>query len=160
MILQKIRLHEIKKTAELFDIPLKKAIQWRRDYLWLEFLYYRDQCEEWDVIAIPSMIEVLNEMYALKKDIFFRMSAKKEDITPEMIAQAKLYPISKLIEIDRFNKICCLIHEEKTPSMNYNVQRNKLHCFGCGANMDSIDVYMRLNNTNFHKSVQALYNQS
>jgi len=78
------------------------------------------------------------------------------EITPDIIARAKEFKITDLVEVDRTDKICCLVHTEKTPSMAYNRQRNKLHCFGCGANMDSIDVYMALNNANFHDAVRGL----
>jgi hypothetical protein len=159
-MIDKLRLRDIEKTAELFGVSLNQAIGSRRSYLWKEIDYYLT-CETdyitWQVICLPEIETALKELRQLKADLFYKTKPKAEDeITPDMIARAKEYKITDLIEVDRAGKVCCLVHTEKTPSMAYNRQRNKLHCFGCGANMDSIDVYMALNNANFHDAVRKL----
>lgn len=52
--------------------------------------------------------------------------------------------LKELIELEtgnRFNKnnkMCCVFHNERTPSFSYNPKTNKAHCFGCGKHIDSI----------------------
>jgi hypothetical protein len=159
-VVGKLRLRDIEKTAALFGVSLTQAIGARRSYLWKEINWYLD-CETdyitWRVICLPSIEAALKELYQLKKDLYYKSKPKADDeITPDMIARAKEFKITDLVEVDRAGKVCCLIHKEKTPSMAYNRQRNKLHCFGCGDNMDSIDVYMALNDANFHDAVRKL----
>lgn len=54
-------------------------------------------------------------------------------------------------------KCKCPIHDEKTPSMIYDPQRFRVHCFGCGVNIDFIDAYMRGHNATFIDAVQQLF---
>jgi len=159
-MIDKLRLRDIEKTATLFGVSLAQAIGARRSFLWKEIDYYLT-CETsyfgWQVICLPEIELALKELHQLKMDLYYRNRPKTDnEITPDMIALAKEFKITDLIEVDRAGKVCCLVHAEKTPSMAYNRQRNKLHCFGCGANMDSIDVYMALNNANFHDAVKKL----
>lgn len=159
-MIDKIRLRDIEKTAELFGVSLTQAIGARRSFLWKEIEWHM-ACETdyvtWQVICLPEIQSALEELRQLKKDLFYKSKPKTDDeITPDMIARAKEFKITDLVEVDRTGKVCCLVHTEKTPSMAYNRQRNKLHCFGCGANMDSLDVYMKLNSANFHDAVRKL----
>ena len=53
-------------------------------------------------------------------------------------------------------KACCPFHQEKTPSFHVNVQKNFYHCFGCGANGDSISFLREHDNLNFTEAVEEL----
>ncbi len=73
------------------------------------------------------------------------------------VSRAKNYPIPNLLKIGRDHKVCCLWHNEKTPSMHYYESSNRLYCFGgCGRGYDAIDVYMQLNGVDFKSAVEAL----
>ncbi len=76
-------------------------------------------------------------------------------ITPEMIDQAREYPIENLIgNSGRRGNMLCIAHEEKHPSMS--LKGNRARCFSCGYYGDSIDVYMKLHSVGFVEAVKAL----
>jgi DNA primase len=51
---------------------------------------------------------------------------------------------------------CCPFHQEKTPSFHVNVQKNFYHCFGCGANGNSINFLREHDNLSFNEAVEEL----
>lgn len=80
----------------------------------------------------------------------------KNEVTPEMIERAKEYPVENLVDIPKNRAICCLWHDEKTPSLHLS-RNNKLRCYGsCGKSFDSIDTYRQLHGATFHEAVRAL----
>jgi hypothetical protein len=80
----------------------------------------------------------------------------KDEVTPEMIERAKEYPIESLVAIPRNNAICCLWHDEKTPSLHLS-KHNRLRCYGaCGKSFDSIDTYRQIHGVTFHEAVRSL----
>lgn len=54
--------------------------------------------------------------------------------------------IAKILELPDYDnknqKACCPYHSENTPSFIYNPKNFSFHCFGCGKNVDLIDVLM------------------
>ena len=46
------------------------------------------------------------------------------------------------LEVNRGNMVCCLFHNDRTPSMKLN--EDYFYCFGCGASGDVIDLAARL----------------
>jgi len=50
----------------------------------------------------------------------------------------------------------CPFHSEKTPSFKVNPQRQRYHCFGCGARGDVIDFIMRVESISFRDAVIKL----
>jgi DNA primase len=71
------------------------------------------------------------------------------------VIRAKEYPIDELIKFSQ-GKARCLWHNEKTGSMHFYKETNRVHCFGCGKGGDAIDVYMALNNVAFKDAVEKL----
>ncbi|MDX1452947.1 MAG: DNA primase [Oleiphilaceae bacterium] len=53
-------------------------------------------------------------------------------------------------------KACCPFHQEKTPSFHVNTQKNFYHCFGCGANGNSINFLRDHDNLSFIEAVEEL----
>lgn len=51
---------------------------------------------------------------------------------------------------------CCPFHQEKTPSFHVNAQKNFYHCFGCGANGNSINFLREHDNLTFNEAVEEL----
>lgn len=74
-------------------------------------------------------------------------------VTPDMIARARAFPITDLIESKRDTAICPF-HNEKTPSLY--LKNNFYHCFGCGANGDTIDLVMHTKSFTFRQAVEYL----
>lgn len=47
-------------------------------------------------------------------------------------------------ELEHKGKMCCFVHEEKTPSMTYTAMNRRegfIKCFGCGASFDIFSLY-------------------
>lgn len=154
-----LRLRDIEKKAALFDLPLNQAIGARRAFLQKEMDYYMNcECDymTWRVICLPCITDILKELLQFHKDLYYWKQPKRDDeINENMISRAKEYPLTDLYKFVK-GKACCPVHKEKTASLNYNPQRNKAHCFGCGVNMDSIDMYMLLNEVAFPVAVRFL----
>lgn len=71
--------------------------------------------------------------------------------------RARSVPITSLLDIPLKNKLCCLWHNEVTPSLHYYEKTNSLFCFGsCGKRYDAIDVYMHLHGVDFKSAVNEL----
>ena len=84
-----------------------------------------------------------------------------EKITDDDIARAKQFPIERLVgghpRRSGRNLMClCPFHEERTPSFHIYVEQNTYHCFGCGANGDSIRFVMEKENLPFVEAVRSL----
>lgn len=73
-----------------------------------------------------------------------------------LIERARHYPIENLLPIQPNQKICCLWHREKTPSLHL-WRDNRLFCYGgCNKMYDAIAVYMKLYDVKFKDAVEAL----
>lgn len=57
-------------------------------------------------------------------------------------------------------KACCPIHSEKSPSFTINVDWNRFHCFGCGADGDVIDFLIQVDGLRFTEAVSLLAERS
>jgi hypothetical protein len=75
-------------------------------------------------------------------------------ITPEMIDQARQYPITSIIEFSKGRYRCCPFHEDRNPSMA--LYENHVHCFVCNRTWDSISAAMALDGVTFREAVLAL----
>lgn len=75
-------------------------------------------------------------------------------ITPEMIDQARQYPITSIIEFTKGRYRCCPFHEDSNPSMA--LYENHVHCFVCNRTWDSISATMALDGVTFREAVLAL----
>lgn len=53
-------------------------------------------------------------------------------------------------------KFCCPIHEEKTPSFVYNIEKKFCKCFGCGKSLDLIDYVKLKKNTGFTGAIEFI----
>ena len=58
----------------------------------------------------------------------------------------------------KHGKVCCPFHADKTPSMK--VDDRRVHCFGCGWNGDSLDIYAKANNLTLQEAIRHLRHQA
>lgn len=107
--------------------------------------------------------EMKKEIERLKRKLFYLLSGRiqdrknKNDVTGEMIARAKDFPIENMIEVKRGLSRCISgEHEDKHPSMS--VKNNKCYCHSCTWKGDAIDVDMKLSGRTFLESVRRLCN--
>lgn len=70
------------------------------------------------------------------------------------------YPIATILSEYgihlRRNKINCIFHEEKTPSMHIYTDTNRFHCFSCGKSGDVLDLVAQLSNISTTQAFKAL----
>lgn len=93
------------------------------------------------------------------------MLIEKADIekAKEKLGDNNAFIISDLLELDNFDeknlKACCPYHNEDTASFIYDKKRHRFKCFGCGKNVDLIDVLMEKGRS-FVDSVKYLMNKA
>ena len=81
---------------------------------------------------------------------------RKNEITDRMIQRAREYPFENLIEFNRAKKTLCVFHSEKHPSLSLNPKTNRIKCFGCGINYDTIEYIIKTQNLSFVEAVKYL----
>lgn len=99
-----------------------------------------------------------------KIDDKIKLDEVEGEISESELQFAKEYPIEDLYEgrlrgSTRLMGICPF-HTEDSPSFTIFTDDNKFYCFGCNANGDSIDFYMRQNDVSFMQAVKRLNNNT
>lgn len=85
------------------------------------------------------------------------LTAHKETSGKYDIQEAKKIPITNFMEFDRAGFAKCLWHKEKTGSLKYNKDKNKVHCFGsCGISRDVIDVVQQQRGITIGEAIKFL----
>ena len=80
---------------------------------------------------------------------------KGNGISPEMIAEARNFPLEELVEVNNRGFAHCVNHKpDKNPSMY--CKKNWAFCFSCGFSGDSISVFQKISNVNFIEAVHRL----
>jgi len=69
-----------------------------------------------------------------------KSSGRKVAMDADRITRARAVPMTNFIEFNRQKYAPCIWHKDANPSMFYYEKMNKVHCFGCNANGDTIDV--------------------
>lgn len=59
-------------------------------------------------------------------------------------------------EVNGQNKVCCPIHNEKTPSLSYYPDSDSYYCWGCGSNNDAIDLVKGIEQCGFKEAKTKL----
>ena len=82
---------------------------------------------------------------------------KKETngVTELMVAQAKQFSITELLDFKRGQAICPW-HNDHKPSLKYYPKDNHVWCFAEGRGGDAIDVFMQINHCDFKEAVRRL----
>ena len=63
------------------------------------------------------------------------------------------------IEVGR-HKALCPFHQDRHPSLHFDIKRNRFKCFSCGASGNVIDLVMRYMNISFKEAVAWMTNGS
>jgi len=75
------------------------------------------------------------------------------------IEDAKIVPITNFIEFNTYGFTKCIFHSEKTGSMKYDKEKNKVYCFGsCQKYYDVIDVVQKQYSKDFINAIKFLNN--
>jgi DNA primase len=120
--------------------------------------------------SLEEIIQDRSERISLWKSTFFHDAFIKTHTKPvpekkeyrdrskidDKLLRAKLYPIDTLITFSKDKKAPCIFHSERTGSMHFYPENNRVHCYGCGKGGDPIDVYRQLHGCSFMEAVKAL----
>jgi hypothetical protein len=100
--------------------------------------------------------EKASEVVSLQgKIIAMSHPERKGQITDEMIKRAKEHPFQELLEFRR-NMARCPFHEDRTPSMYLYAKDNRVHCFSCHRNLDTIGFVAERDGLTFVEAVKCL----
>ena len=58
------------------------------------------------------------------------------------------------IEVGRQHKALCPFHQDRHPSLHFDIKRNRFKCFSCGASGNVIDLVMRYMNIGFKEAME------
>lgn len=136
--------HEVPKVQEALremklEVPESERYEMRRRYLLAELQELKNDKNN------PRLKKIMLEV-----KIF---TGKLQGINPEMIVQARQYPITELVK-SRRGMALCPFHNEKTPSMD--IRKNFYHCYSCGVSGDVIDFVMKRDGLTFNQAVHRL----
>lgn len=115
--------------------------------------------EEWRRVGRENgiFLDIEKEDYIAKKLKLKKILELHNNFGTVSIDKAKQYPIEDLIEFYKNGFASCPFHgPENTPSFKLYKERNKGHCFSCGIDADSIDIFMKINNVTFIDAVKKL----
>lgn len=107
-------------------------------------ILYNDHFKEYE--------DVGNEIDFLRGKLY----QKKEPegfITDDMIMTARNYPVTTLLGTEK-KIINCPFHDDRHPSAG--IKNNRLHCFVCNKNWDSISLVMAKEGLNFIDAVKKI----
>ncbi len=141
---------------------IKEMIRDRKEYIGKELMKLKRESshaffeEIWQSVIDKKMKEIKNLTFLLS---CFPKKSKVNDenrITLEMTIRAKQVPITNYIQFDQSGFAKCPFHSEKTGSLKYYKDINKVHCFGGCGSKDVIDIIMHMTNCDFKSAVRTL----
>lgn len=104
--------------------------------------------------------EVLFEMIKNRKEHWEKtlksFGVANKGLNLDDITRARAIPLSNFIKFNSGGFAPCLWHNERTPSMKWYYQRNKVYCFACNIHKDSIDVVMQQNSVDFNTALRLI----
>ena len=105
----------------------------------------------WELEALDEIIYLLrNAVFEIKAPIQSRMQ-----VTEEMIEQARMYPITNLVEFNN-GKCIAWCHDDKKPSMFHGWRKNLAICPVCDKKFGPIDVLIKRDGYKFYDAVREL----
>jgi hypothetical protein len=122
---------------------------------------------DWTADDIHQHVSWLSMQYKSKSalHVINRIDTRRKpktgnEVTDEMIARAREYPIADLYQMLTSERVghgnvSCPFHDDNKPSMSLK-KNNRYKCFSCDAGGDTIDMYMKVNGVNFLEAVRAL----
>lgn len=147
--------HKLAQKAAEMEVPVLRAIELRIRRIKAELVQWSDTINDTDTswaIAYPEILALLKEMDQLG----MRPVDNHKGITEAMIDKARDYPISDLLEVNRYRKAVCLWHDDTRPSLVVYEKNQSVWCPVCGTFQDSIGVYMKLHGVTFPTAVRSL----
>ena len=60
------------------------------------------------------------------------------------------------LKLDKSNKCLCFNHNEKVPSMSFDMKAKKFRCFSCGYTYDLLNHYQEYYNKSFIEALKSI----
>ena len=107
------------------------------------------------LVDLPKREKLLKGLKMSLRLLKYPEIVKGNGVSPEMIAQARDYPLSEIVEVNSRGFAHCVNHfPDRHPSMY--CKKNFAHCYVCSYSGDVIDVFMKLHKVNFIEAVKKL----
>lgn len=104
---------------------------------------------------------IIDEIY-FYRDELDKQKKKTVNIDESLtdLANAKAVPIANYLKFNSQGFAHCIWHKEKTPSLKYYPDKNKVYCYGgCAKSADTIDVVMALHNCSLKEAIKIILNK-
>ncbi|OPX95471.1 MAG: DNA primase [Syntrophorhabdus sp. PtaB.Bin006] len=146
------RIEFLKERISSLIIEAWSEMDKHKDYVrrnrLIETILTKERLEEITEEILKTQAEIIRLKYPSSW-------GRKDEITPEMIANARAYPFSQLYQFNR-NAARCPFHEDHTPSFML-MKDNTAKCFGaCDKSWDTIAFLMQKDGLRFPEAVRAL----
>jgi hypothetical protein len=143
------------QKAKSMNVNKIAAARMRVRRLIEELEVYIDDGSDLAIIWAKENIDEI--LYLLDKCRYETLPSKNtfNQVTDEMIQQAKDYPIERLLEFNN-GKALAFCHDDTKPSLSKYRNANKAHCFVCNKSFNPIDIVMHFNGTKYYDSVRYL----
>lgn len=104
----------------------------------------------------PFAEALLKHLQAKWESAHKKLTYKRpENRDTDAIKKARAVPITEYIKFVQGFALC-VSHNEKTPSMKYYKSNNKVKCFGCGFNGDTVDVVAKMFNLSVGEAIKKI----
>lgn len=164
-----MRPGECLRVADKMGVDRKWALGCRKRYLAgqlfdaeMDSVYWLDRIDDGGDVAWMAVEYAIKHIKAngkLRKDIArydtAMIKASDNDITDDMIATARAYPIDKLVELHH-GKARAPCHDDRNPSMYHATRTNRLRCPVCDKSWDTIGWLMDIEGRTFRDAVREL----
>lgn len=138
----------------LIEIVDRNVVKYSEQEFWKDILlgiYIND--------PIERLQKKVNKLVSISNLIEYGDKLGWGDNKKVSIEKAKDRPITDFLTPTPQGTFLCCWHKEKTPSLHYYKQGNRVHCFGCNTGGDVIDVVKKLYNVDFLEAVSIINNK-
>lgn len=154
-----VTLYSIRKAASDFGIPFREAVFHRLIFVRGRLLVVADEIQEADDVmtelAFRELVDLAEEQRTLAGIIRQLIKPQTSGVTQEQIDQARAYPIDRLVEFQK-GKAVSWCHDDRNPSLSWDRQHNRAHCFPCDKSFNPVDVLIERDGMTFPNAVKTL----
>jgi len=166
---KRLRVKQVLDQAELLGVDRSTAVSMRLSYLFAEKMEIDEAIDwlvehesgddevEWMLADVTiRLIERRNRLMREERAMRgYNKPQPANQITDEMIAQARAYPVEQLVDFTK-GKAMAWCHEDKRPSLSWWKKGNSCTCFVCGKRFNPIDIMVERDNMSFVNAVKYL----
>ena len=107
---------------------------------------------------IDVLLKMITDSIDTDKKLLNTMGQHKQHVNngDDRLASAKRVPIDTFIKFNSARMARCIWHDEKSASMYYYKNQERVKCFGCGKMGDVIDVVQQLNFCTINEAIKII----